>query len=343
MTAAPRVQVLSTLEYLLRLAFFAAVPFLLVLAAALLPMLGAIITMVIGLVGVFFSELMLRAAERYPWLKSVLGQPLQFDAYYRAHPPKPFVYYVFYPLLFPYWLAVPKARREFLLYRGYTFFTVTLLVAMGAFRYFTVYQPELGFKPFILAFLIGLVFESLAVFVFVIPMTTSVVTLHQRKQNKRLIFMLVVGLLSASISGAVLYNRRHAFPSLETRHRIVQRTRAVPTRALDTQEKALRLAWNTRRAKGEAWGREEDGNVVGEPLEHAREALASFYRDDEAAAFELWTTGRRERHQLMVLYAHAHRKGKPIFLAMRADGTRVEKLADIPKPARKVMRTSGDY
>lgn len=342
MNEAPRVQVLSTLEYILRLAFFAAVPFLLVLATLLLPMTGAIVTMGIALVGFFSAELMLRAAERRPWLKGVLEQPLAFEAHYRANPPAPFLYYVFYPLLFPYWLRNARARREFLLYRGYTLVTLAILVSIGAFRFFVVYQPEIGIGTFLKVFAATLVIESLAVCVFVMPMTTSVVTLHQRGQRKRLWLILAVGLVSAAASGEIVYQRRHAFPSYETRLRIVWRTKADPARSLVVRDKALRIAWNARRAKGEAWGREEDGNVVGEPIDQAREVLASFYRDDEAAAFELWTTGRRDKTQLMVLYADTPRLGS-VFLAMRADGTRVERLADIPKPARKVMRTAGDY
>lgn len=342
MTAAPRVQVLSTLEYVLRLAFFAAVPFVLVVATILLPMTGAIVTMAIALVGFFFAELMLRLSEKRPWLKGVLDQPIAFEAHYREHPPGPFLYYVFYPLLFPYWLRNARARRELLLYRGYTLITLTILVSVGAFRFFTIYQPEIGIAKFLYVFVATLVIESLAVFMFVMPMTTSVVALHQRGQRKRLWLMLAVGLASAAAAGELVYQRRHAFPSYETRRRIVWRTQADPARALVAREKAMRIAWNARRAKGEAWGREEDGNVVGEPIDQAREVLASFYRDDEAAAFELWTTGRRDKNQLMVLYADTPR-ASTIFFAMRPDGTRVERLADIPKPARKVMRTAGDY
>ena len=46
--------------------------------------------------------------------------PHLFERFYRENPPKPFVYYLFYPLLLPYWLLNRTARRELLLYRGLT-------------------------------------------------------------------------------------------------------------------------------------------------------------------------------------------------------------------------------
>jgi hypothetical protein len=45
----------------------------------------------------------------------------------------------------------------------------------------------------------------------------------------------------------------------------------------------------------------------------------------------------------MLLYSEGPRRGRPVYLAMHPDGTLVEKVADIPKPARKMMRTVGDY
>ncbi len=45
---------------------------------------------------------------------------------------------------------------------------------------------------------------------------------------------------------------------------------------------------------------------------------------------------------MMILYAEGPRRGKPVFRAMRADGTIVDRAKELPKPALKVMRTVGE-
>ena len=108
----------GTLEYAARVAFFAAAPFGVVLLAMLVPMGAAIANMLLALAAFFLSEMLLGMAERRPWLKRVLRRQLAFEAYYRTRPPRAFLYYVFYPFLFPYWLTQPEARREFVLFKG---------------------------------------------------------------------------------------------------------------------------------------------------------------------------------------------------------------------------------
>src|SRR5258708_113640 len=75
------------------------------------------------------------AAEKRPWLKRVSRKPLAFEDYYRTHAPRPFVYYVFYPLLFPYWLTNKEARREFIVFRGYTTFGLIVLLISGSYQW----------------------------------------------------------------------------------------------------------------------------------------------------------------------------------------------------------------
>jgi len=50
----------------------------------------------------------------------VISQALELESFYVERPPRAFAYYVFYPLLFPYWLTSRQARREFLVFRSYT-------------------------------------------------------------------------------------------------------------------------------------------------------------------------------------------------------------------------------
>lgn len=327
-------------EYVLRLIFFAAVPFAVVVLASLVPMTGALVNIVLALGAFFFGELLQEHAQKRGWIGRVLRRQLAFEAYYRTQPPKPFLYYVFYPFLFPYWLVVREARREAWLFKGYTIVTFVIVATTGSVRYFTVYRPELGPKQFLVTFGIGLVVESLAVLMLLMPMTTSVVALHQKKEHKRLVALLAVGLVSGAVALGILAHRHRSFPSLETRERVAQRTLAVPNQAKKAQVDALKAAWRARKEK--RWGREDDGTLSGPALDDARTALTKFYREDEASAFELWTTARKDKAPMMILFAEGPRRGRPVFLGMQPDGTLVEKPRDIPKAARAVMRTAGD-
>lgn len=341
--AASRSSALEILEYVLRLAFFAFVPFMVVLLAMLVPMGAAIANMVLALGAFFFGEVLVGAAEKRPWLKRVLRRQLAFEAYYRENPPRPFLYYVFYPFLMPYWLAVAPARREFLLFKGYTVVTLAVVSLTGVYRYFWVYQPQIGFAKFLPALLIGMVIETLAVMMLIMPMTTSVVALHRKKQSKRLIALLAVGLVSAAVAASVMVHRHRTFPSLETRQRIWDRSAKEPVTTRVTLQRALQRAWADRkRGSSAAWERETDGTMQGQPLEDARASLLSFYRPDEASAFELWTTSKKERPGIMIIFAEGRKRGRPVWLGMRYDGTIIDKGVDVPKTARLAMRSAGD-
>ncbi len=332
---------LDTLEYALRLAFFAAVPFGIVVLASLVPMTAALVNIVLALGAFFFGEVLRKHAQERGWLGKVLRRQLAFEEYYRVRPPKPFLYYVVYPLLFPYWLAVAEARREFWLFKGYTFVTFLLAAISGVYRYFAVYQPEIGLKTFLVSFGIGLAIEALAVITFLMPIATTVVALHKRAQHGRLVALLVVVLVSAGIAVGILAHRHRTFPSLETRERVSKRTLVKLKVAQAVADDALRAAWKERRKHN--YERESDGTVDGAPLDVARAKLGEFYRPDEAAAFELWTTARGDKTPMMILYAEGPRRGKPVFRAMRKDGTVVDHAKDLPKAALKVMRTVGEF
>jgi hypothetical protein len=177
----------------------------------------------------------------------------------------------------------------------------------------------------------------------IMPMTTSVVALHRSGQRKRLIALLAVGLLSAGASGVLLGLRHRTYPSLETRYRVGHRSLVNKQQAEHVMTAALQVAWKKRREG--AWGREDDGLLSGPALEAARKALERFYRGDEASAFELWTSARIDRVQIIVLYAEGPKRGgpgKPVFLAMKSDGTLIRRMADVPREARRMMRTVDD-
>ena len=90
----------------------ALIPLFLGVLAAIMPMtaimISAALATVIALIG---SE---RWAARVGHLRFV-GKPLRnlgrLGEFYGVHPPKPLVYYVFYPVLIPYWLIAPLSVR----------------------------------------------------------------------------------------------------------------------------------------------------------------------------------------------------------------------------------------
>ncbi|MBX3233645.1 MAG: hypothetical protein KIT84_21100 [Labilithrix sp.] len=329
-------------EYVLRLAFFAFVPFGVVLLAMLVPMGAAIANMVLALGAFFFGEVLIEKADKKPWMRRVLRRQLAFEAYYREHPPRPFLYYVFSPILLPYWLVVRSARRELWLFKGYTVVTAVVISVQGVYRYFFVYQPQLDFTKFIAAFGISIVVETLAVMMLIMPMTTSVVALHRKKQHWRLVYLLAVGFISAGMAATYMWTRHRTFPSLETRSRIVARSTVDPATSRVVLRRALERAWAVRKTEGrDVWERETDGTITGAPLEQARESLIGFYRPDEAEAFELWTTARKDRPGIMVVFAEGRKKRSPVWLAMKYDGTVIERLPEIPRAARVAMRSAG--
>src|SRR5512135_1275858 len=98
-------RMLDEVDFGSRVVFFAVVPFLVLLLAALFPVGMTIANLGVCVLAVVFADVLRRGARRWPALEHVIGGAMQFEQYYRLHPPKPFVYYIFFPLLFPYWLA----------------------------------------------------------------------------------------------------------------------------------------------------------------------------------------------------------------------------------------------
>ena len=135
-------------DFVLRLAFFVGAPIAIVKAAALFPVGGAIVQIVIALVIFFVGEAARGLSEKYTLARRLLRKQLEFEAYYREHPPRPFLYYVFYPLLFPYWLWNREARRELMLFRGFTILSAIVLVGTLTYQFFRLFPPELGAKEF---------------------------------------------------------------------------------------------------------------------------------------------------------------------------------------------------
>jgi len=345
-----------TLDFLLRAAFFAAAPRALVIAAALYPVTGAIVQIALAL-GVFVvGEAARQLAARSKLANLFLGSQLQFEAFYRAHPPRPFLYYLFYPLLFPYWLTNKEARAEFLLFKGYTLASFAFLLASLGVGYLRSFPPELTMRDFLPIAAKTFLAETVVVLMFLMPIVTSVVHYHSTRAPKRLGFLLAAGILSSGLAIARLEKARDPIVSLATRERVRLRTAVDKKKAYDALARGLGVAWKEiPKADGASAQRaarsapetdiDTDGKVEGAPLDDARVTLERFYKVDETFAFDLW----REREnvktgklQTLVVYFEARGKDPPIWLAMDAPGATFSVAKKLPRGALLAMKTAAD-
>ena len=328
---------LSAADFALRLGFFALAPFVIVRVAELFPVRGALIDMGLALSVFIAGEAARSAASRHRAVQWVLSEALAFESYYRERPPRPFAYYLFYPLLFPYWLSNRSARREFLMFRGYTVGSFLVLLASLTVQYFEYWRPELSIRQFLWSVLLTLLAETVLVLSLLMPIATTVVWYHASHRRRRLAILLATGLVSAGVALAIVARHRDPVVSLATRERVRLRTRTMPTAAHAALLQAARIA-SKEAARG---GLDGDGKIEGEPLEKARDELETFYKHDEAFAFDLWGTPRR-KPKIVVVYFEA-RKGKPpIWVAVKSDGVELDALGELPAGATREMRKAAD-
>jgi hypothetical protein len=325
-------------DFLARLAFFASAPFAIVLAAELFPVRGALIDVGLALLVFLLGEAARRSASRFRPIAFVLREALAFENYYRQQMPRRFAYYVAYPLLFPYWLYNREARREFWMFRGYTLGSFLILLASLGWQFFSSWRPQLGFRDFLPAVLISLGVETLLVLSLLMPIATTVVWYHGSFRRRRLLAILLVGALSTSYAMSRVLSHRDPIVSYLTRERVRLRTAAARRSAHRALQNAVEIAW--RDLVKEKGGVQGDGKVEGKALDDARAALESFYKHDEAFAFDLWASPR-SRPRVLVLYAQSHRKRPPIWVALK-DGGELRKPDLLPKGAFLAMRAAAD-
>jgi hypothetical protein len=318
--------VLEIIDLVLRIAFFAGAPLLLVPIASIFDVAAPIANA--GLLLAIFSirHIVKPWVQHHPTLGKLLGRHMRFEAYYRERPPRGFVYYLFYPLLFPYWLINREARREFVLYRGFTGAGIVFLVGTGIFNFFHLWRPELGLKPFLVVFGITFVLQTLVLLAFLLPTATTVVGLSLKGQRVRLAVLLAIGAVSTglTISTYAHRSRRHMIVSYSTAVRIRLRTAASRKRAGAALLAAVRAADSAGLdVKG--------GQVGGDALERAHDALTQFYKEDEAHAFNIAALPATAPQYFVIYFL---KKGaKPVWRAIDRDG-KVVKTPDLPANLR---------
>src|SRR5262249_19864595 len=156
---------------------------------------------------------------------------------------------------------------------------------------------------------------------------------------RRLAALLLVGAVSVSIAVYRLERPRDPVVSFATRTRLRLRTKARPAAARDAQLHALQEAAKALpKQKNDI---DRDGKVNDLPLDKARGALTSFYKSDEAYAFDLWYQ-RKGLHAVLVIYFEARDGKSPIWLALDETGVAFTDPKRLPRGAFVAMKHAAD-
>ena len=318
---------MRALDFGLRLVFFLVVPFLATVVSAFFPMTAVLVNIALMLVVFMTAEILRERAGRSRLLARVLKRQLAFEAHYRENPPLPFLFYVFYPLLLPYVLARAVTRRELMLYRGFTGGGLVVLLVGAAFNFYHYWLPELGFRLFLVDWIKLFVIQTLCIFLFLLPVATTVVTLHAQRRRAELWVLFGAAALSVALAVVRLELKRGHLVSWVTTQRLSLRTRASPETAHAAQLRALRAVWGNPSQLRDST--DKDGWVEGDALDRAEQQLEAFYKSDEAYAFSLHAQPAAAP-EVLVLQCHLGSGVPPIWRAVRKNGQEIVAPADLP-------------
>jgi hypothetical protein len=323
-------------DFALRLAFFAIVPFLATWVSALFPMTAVLINVALTLAIFATAEAIRERAERSPLLARAVKRHLAFEAYYREHTPRPFLFYVFYPVLLPYVLVRAETRKELWLYRGFTGGGVGILVAAAGIDYWRNWLPNLAFSEFLFTWMLLFGVQTLCIFLFLLPIATTVVTLHAERRFKALWILFGAAALSITVAVVAIEQRKGHVVSWVTTQRVRMRTKSAPNTARSAQLQALRVVWANAPELKEST--DAEGWVEGDALDRAEEQLEAFYKDDEAYAFSLHALPIGAPEVLLLQCDLG--KGPPIWRAIRRSGVEITSIADLPHGVLGLARRS---
>ena len=205
----------------------------------------------------------------------LIGKPLaklgRLGEYYREHPPKPLIYYVLYPLLFPYWLIKRDARKELLAYKRVGALAVVVAIATGFYDYFHNWDP-MPAKYFLKAAFANSVLGLLITMMFVMPVVTTLIGYQKRGHYKSIATLIVLGVMLGGMM--TLGMRRVEAVPFQTQARVKARIKWQPETARTVMRAAIDRALATHDDK--------------EAVAASREVLETFFRPDEARAFGLF-------------------------------------------------------
>jgi hypothetical protein len=282
----------SAIDLALRFVYVAAVPFLLPMINLFMPitamLIGAGLATTIALIG---SDYWYDRVHRIRFVGGFLANMGKLGDFYRQYPPKPLLYYVLYPVLLPVILVRRVPRREFLLFRKMNVIALLIVVATGAWDFFVHWRPELTFGEFLGATVVVMVMQMIVMFMFIMPIVTTLVIVRERHHVRTLVALVALMLASASY-GAYTAHRAHAM-SLMTWLRLEQRTKYARLGLIECEmahpdrlESCLGRDPELR-AMAHAVRAAHVATSYDEALAAAHDKLRDFYKDDEASAFRL--------------------------------------------------------
>lgn len=319
---------MNAVSFATRLLYFIIAPFMLVAAAAVLPMTGVLINIVLVVIGFLGIETLRPLAARSSVARFFLRKQFAFEAYYREHPPRPFIVYVLAPLLLPYWLLSRSGRRELGLYRGLSLFSLFALIVLGGLDYAQNWAPEIGFGKFAAGTFAILLLQLVMLLGFVIPLAVTIVTYRTAGRTRALKALLGTAVAVVVICLLSMNNMRNQMVPAEVRMRATARTEARPDAALAAQDAALAALRAELRAG--TLTRDDEGWVEGDSRERARAELAEFYRLDEAAAFTFHVWPLPEPSRVLLQLKRRDADG-PIWRALDETGAPLQDPAQIPR------------
>jgi len=302
-------QALAVKGFALRLAYFAVAPFLLVFVAVKLPVMGAIVNLVIFLVLLFARGLLPGVGTARLFRRIV-----RLENYYRERPPKPFLYYVFFPLFAPYWLFYRPARREIFLYRKLSGATLFVVCSLKLVDYFRNWSPVIPFDKFLSVSVAAIILEVIIFLVIIIPVGTTVVTYKLAFAKRRLIALGVAATLSLALGFVALYGAKRPQVRTDILARMWLRADLQPEPATAAMERALvrgleKLPANPNEME---LSRNRTRKAVADaPEVEARAELLTFFKPDEAAAFFLLVAATKTNERALVLVALSDKKSHP--------------------------------
>lgn len=320
---------LAVKGFALRLAYFAIAPFLLVVVTVKLPVLGAIINLVIFLVLLLASGL-LPGVGTARFFRRIW----RLENYYREHPPKPFLYYVFFPLFAPYWLFVRRARREIFLYRKLSGASLFIMVGLKLLDYRNNWYPTIPFDKFAAVAAGSLFLELLIFLIIIIPIGTTVVTYKLAGAKRRLIALGVAATVSLAVGVIGLWAAKRPQVRTDILHRMWLRAQIQPTEANAALEHGLdhALAELPKSPNDVEISYRRKGIADKHELA-ARSELVPFFRPDEAAAFFLFVADTTQHERALVIVAQSdNAKRRPSVwraAVVDADGKTVRYTSDL--------------
>jgi hypothetical protein len=312
------------IDLVLRFAYVAGVLFMLPILAIVMPITGMLIsTGIATLVALIGSEAWHARVDRVPFVGRLLGGIGKLADFYREHPPKPLVYYIFYPALLPVILFLRVPRREFLLYRKLNVLALVIVAATGAWDYFRNWRPELTFGQFAASTFAMFVLQLVIAVMLIMPLVTTLVVLRRRGLHKTLAGLVL--LMAAAAALGALGAHKSRTMSVLTWTRIKERTQYARAelvecerdhpnevaRCVDTNPAIHALKDGLVAAIAVARDHPDD---TAAQLDAARDKLREYYKPDEANAFDVVSS-----EGVAVIYVKYPRK-PPIWLGVGRHG-----------------------